>query len=357
MPSVLSLEFITSPLVTSFYGGRSCSHRLKRRLMKGDRRDLTCGKSSRCTQLLRYCGIHDLLETHCSSWLMQMDICSHIGLRVTDDVKDLYGLRMHTLESTHRVTKAFSEGELCNGVNEFLKVQDDREEDSSSSLPFKNCEFQKKDVCDDSHPSKIVTQTPEEYLCKCATCPCSCKTLLSPPGAITSEVSTHDDNVTSLGPSAFCSISVPTHSKPVSAMKGSREKRGAAPPVKLTVKWAPDVYDPIPTSVSHVVTNKQPSRHSKKNSKNKQKNTSKSSSSSRGSKGKDKKQVRKRGGRSSSSMSYKLAEHEEEEVTDFREPEPSSMNFHVMNAEQFCGSSFLKRHGTSLHLSSVAEAT
>ncbi|XP_024988155.1 uncharacterized protein LOC112522989 isoform X2 [Cynara cardunculus var. scolymus] len=270
---------------------------------------------------------------------MPMDICSHIVLPVTDDVKDLYGLCMHTLESSHRVTKALCEDELSNGVTEFLNIQDDREEDSGSSLPFKNSEFQNKDACDDSHPSKIATQTPEEYLCKCATCPCSCKTLLSPPGVVASEVSTYDDK---------------THLKPVSAMKGSREKRGAAPPVKLTVKWAPDVYDPIPTSVSHVVTNNKSSRHSKKNSKNKQKNASKSSSS-RGSKGKDKKQVRKRGGRSSSSMGYKLAEHEEEEVADFREhePEPSSIGFH----EQFCGSSFLKRHGTSLHLSSVAEAT
>ena len=38
MHSVLSLEFITPPLLTSFYGGRSSSHRLKRRLHKGDRR-------------------------------------------------------------------------------------------------------------------------------------------------------------------------------------------------------------------------------------------------------------------------------------------------------------------------------
>ncbi|KAI3809417.1 hypothetical protein L1987_25389 [Smallanthus sonchifolius] len=38
MPSVLSLEFIIPPLATSFYVGRSYSHRLKRHLEKGDRR-------------------------------------------------------------------------------------------------------------------------------------------------------------------------------------------------------------------------------------------------------------------------------------------------------------------------------
>ncbi|KAI3519948.1 hypothetical protein L1887_09168 [Cichorium endivia] len=65
---------------------------------------------------------------------------------------------------------------------------------------------------------------------------------------------------------------LPTHLKAVSAMKGSREKRGEVPPVKL-------------------------------------KNGSKSS---RGSKGKEKKQIRKHGG-NSSSMGYKSHEHEEEE--------------------------------------------
>lgn len=38
MPSVLSLEFITLPLYTSFYVGRPYSHRMKPRLEKGDRR-------------------------------------------------------------------------------------------------------------------------------------------------------------------------------------------------------------------------------------------------------------------------------------------------------------------------------
>ncbi|GJS64941.1 hypothetical protein Tco_0679505 [Tanacetum coccineum] len=82
-----------------------------------------------------------------------------------------------------------------------------------------------------------------------------------------------------------CILSQP-HLKPIFSMKGSREKRGAAPAVKLTVKWAPYVYDPIPTSVSHVGINNRSSRHSKKNSRNKQKSRKKSS---RGSKGKDKK--------------------------------------------------------------------
>ncbi|KAI3799467.1 hypothetical protein L1987_34765 [Smallanthus sonchifolius] len=240
-------------------------------------------------------------------------------------------------------------------MGSFLNIQDTIEEDSSSSTPHNSSEFQKEDLCDKFLQGKIVTQSPKKYLIKHA--PSSGKTL-SYQDVITSELSTNGDNIKSNDPSSFSSISLPTHLKPVSAMKGSREKRGATPPVKLTVKWAPDVYDPIPTSVSHVVTtNRSSSKHSKKNSKNKQKNGSKSS---RGSKSKDKKQVRKRGGNSSSSssgMSYKF-EHEEEFV-DFHEHEhqPGGIDFHVGNPDQLCGSSFMKRYGTNLHISSVAEAT
>ncbi|GFS37378.1 hypothetical protein Acr_00g0051620 [Actinidia rufa] len=46
--------------------------------------------------------------------------------------------------------------------------------------------------------------------------------------------------------------SLPTSLRPISAMKGSREKNGLHVG-KLSVNWAPDVYDPPPTSQSHTV--------------------------------------------------------------------------------------------------------
>lgn len=277
-----------------------------------------------------------------------MDICSYIELSATDNINDLHGLR-----STHGAPKVLAVDDLSHDVAKFLNIHDAREEDSSSSRTDISFEFQKKGKYDRPLQSIIMTQAPEKCLIKRATFPCSSKPS-SPQDAITNELSTHGDNVKSLDSSAFRSTSIPTHLKPVSALKGSREKRGVAPPMKLTVKWAPDVYDPIPTSVSHLVTNNRSSKHSRKNSRNKQKNGSKSS---RGSKGKDKKQVRKRGG-SSSSMGFKLHDHEDE-VVDFHEhvPKPGGIDFHVGNPDQLCGSSFLKRYGASLHLSSVAEAT
>lgn len=132
--------------------------------------------------------------------------------------------------------------------------------------------------------------------------------------------------------------------KLVSAMKGSREKQGGSPR-KLTVSWAPDVYDPIPNSLSHSVKSKQKkssrkdrdkdNNHNKKNGKKGQKG-----SSSKGLGGKDKKQFRKSGGRSD--KCYKTMDAPED--TDFGVGSPD-----------YCGSSFLKNSGAKFHYS-VAEA-
>ncbi|KAL6613714.1 hypothetical protein ACP70R_035984 [Stipagrostis hirtigluma subsp. patula] len=64
----------------------------------------------------------------------------------------------------------------------------------------------------------------------------------------------------------------------VSAMKGSRKKSGEASPTEnRRVKWAPDVYDPPVTSVSHSVKSHQRRPRSKKKDKNKQKGRSRGS--------------------------------------------------------------------------------
>lgn len=125
-------------------------------------------------------------------------------------------------------------------------------------------------------------------------------------------------------------------------MKGSREKQGS--PRKLTVSWAPDVYDPIPNSLSHSVKSKpkksrkdrdKDNTHNKKNGKKGQKG-----SSSKGLGGKDKRQFRKSGGRSD--KCYK---------TDASE---GSDDFGV-GSPDYCGSSFLKNSSAKFHYS-VAEA-
>ncbi|XP_076949954.1 uncharacterized protein LOC143622791 [Bidens hawaiensis] len=150
-----------------------------------------------------------------------------IDMPASIDVNKSHGLC--TLESTNAATEDHSVNKLGNDVIESLNI--DKYEVPGSKPPFDDYNFQKKDKAIDSS-------------CSCSSSPLS-----------------------------------PTV-KPVSAMKGSRE----GPPQKRTVKWAPEVYDPVPTSVSHAVTNNKPQK-SKKKSKSKQKNGSKSS---RGNKHKDK---------------------------------------------------------------------
>ncbi|KAH9622757.1 hypothetical protein KSS87_002190 [Heliosperma pusillum] len=58
------------------------------------------------------------------------------------------------------------------------------------------------------------------------------------------------------------SSSIATDRKLVSCIKGSRQKNGV-PKKKLTVTWAPDVYDPPPTSVSHLPKKKSYQQYSK----------------------------------------------------------------------------------------------
>ena len=87
----------------------------------------------------------------------------------------------------------------------------------------------------------------------------------------------------------------------MSALKGSREKQGLSPK-KLTVTWAPDVYDPPPTSVLHTVRSKKQQKSKKNNDKKKNGKKGQKGNNSRGS-GKDNKQFSR--GCGSSDRCYK----------------------------------------------------
>ncbi|CAN4114572.1 unnamed protein product [Withania somnifera] len=214
----------------------------------------------------------------------------------------------------------------------------------------------KEDVSKDSHGSDFGIAASVKCLIKCGTFPCSGMSV--PPAEFGSkeqeddmkaEVMIRGGDTKSPDLPNSRSIFLPTPSL-VSAIKGSREKQGSVPR-KLTVTWAPDVYDPIPTSVSHV-PNKGQSHKSgkKKNGKNKQKNNGKSS---RGSKGRDKKQARKHGGSSQISC-HSL---DDSNITaSSSEVQSSIVDFDIDSPDPFCGSSFLKNSITKLHFP-VAEAS
>ncbi|XP_024985822.1 uncharacterized protein LOC112521286 isoform X2 [Cynara cardunculus var. scolymus] len=238
---------------------------------------------------------------------MQMDICSRIGFS-PDDINRLHGIHLDTLGSTYGVMGDFSVDELAYGATKFLNIQDD--DGVLGSIPP-----HKKASVGGARKGKMKNDT--DYT--------------------TSGVSTHD-TAKSINPPCSSAISLPKPLKLVSAMKGSHEKGGVGPPLKkLSVKWAPDVYDPVPTSV---VSNRGSSR--KHNGKKKSKKKG-----SRESKGKEKKQSRKRGGRNSLNC---YSEQKEEVIF------VSAVDFHL-DLDLFCGSSFPNPYGSSLHLSSIAEAT
>ncbi|XP_039044437.1 uncharacterized protein LOC120183917 [Hibiscus syriacus] len=103
------------------------------------------------------------------------------------------------------------------------------------------------------------------------------------------------------------SVPSPTPSKLVSALKGSREKRGKTWK-KRSVTWASDVYDPPPTSLLHMIRNKKQLKVKRSNN-DKRKITRKvmkaSKSSHLSSGDKDVKQVRRNNNSSSSGSSYR----------------------------------------------------
>ncbi|KAF9588836.1 hypothetical protein IFM89_016448 [Coptis chinensis] len=142
--------------------------------------------------------------------------------------------------------------------------------------------------------------------------------------------------------SAECPISLPTFTKPVSAMKGSREKVGI-PLKKLSVTWAPDVYDPPCNSISHMVKSHSSQRsRNKKDSKHRHKGKSSQGSNSS-------KRYKKHAGKTD----YRL----KSSPTSVRLSYPCSARllYGDYNQTKF-GSSFLRTSLAEVHVT-VAEAT
>ncbi|KAF5747536.1 hypothetical protein HS088_TW05G00259 [Tripterygium wilfordii] len=136
------------------------------------------------------------------------------------------------------------------------------------------------------------------------------------------------------------SISLPL----VSAMKGSREKQGL-PLKKLAVNWAPNVYDPPPTSLSHCIsrgTKQQKCRKGKINDEYNKKKNGKKGQKGNLSRGKEKKQKLRKVARND--KSYRSLD-----------ACPDDSDGLVIGSPDYCGSSFLKKSVSNMHYS-VAEA-
>ncbi|KAK6126143.1 hypothetical protein DH2020_040121 [Rehmannia glutinosa] len=236
----------------------------------------------------------------------------------------------------------------------------------SIPVDINKCNVVREDECNDSDNRKTSNSSFENYFSNRVTFPALAEPKSSVDGLLgeekghkdykTSEVD--ESTIKSVNQCYSQSISQPvlglwlqTPLKPVSAMKGSREKQGTTPK-QLSVTWAPDVYDPTPTAESHVPSSKNQRYRNdgKKHGKNKHKSSDKSS---RGSKGKDKKQARKNGG---GTTKLKPLQDDSVVVVGVSEPQVGSVDFNVVSPNAFCGSSFLKESVTNLHFP-VTEAT
>lgn len=248
-----------------------------------------------------------------------------------------------------------------------LQVEDIKVENlENSSLAANGCSdiistmmSEKRQVLE--HP-KATSTVPLAHTVKCL-CKCATSSLTD---CISSASMDNNDNPQE-GAFQMPAISLPVARKLVSAMKGGREKEGLAPR-KLSVSWAPDVYDPPPSSVSHLPKrNNHSYRSSKKHSKGKQK--SKNSQGSSSSRKKDKKHHHRKVSekaepslRLTFAMDPVLATNTEKnlstsnynsttmELLDFDNGEDCD------NPDSNCGSSFLRKSCGTLHLS-YAETT
>ncbi|KAK4730662.1 hypothetical protein R3W88_023650 [Solanum pinnatisectum] len=221
-----------------------------------------------------------------------------------------------------------------------------------------------EDGSEDMHANDTDTGSTDSEKCLIKSSEFPCSAMSTPPAELVHGKKEQEADAKSTDLPYSCSISSPTALKLVSAIKGSREKQGK-PPKKLSVTWAPDVYDPIPTAVSHVPNKVQRHRSDhRKNGKNKQKSNGKSS---RGSKGKEKKQGRKHGGSARRSY-YPLKDNDIMTCSSFHSLEDNitahssglqagAMDYDIGSPpDSFCGSSFLKKSVTKLHFP-VAEAS
>ncbi|KAL2509403.1 uncharacterized protein Fot_33050 [Forsythia ovata] len=295
-----------------------------------------------------------------------MDSCIPLNMSAAQDISSLSKSSTDPPVSARHDSGDLSMNALKNCLNEFINIEDTEITTCGfTPSPEENDigNVEKEVQHNQSHGSKSNSLASEKHFSKCATFPApaspgehAAEELLDGKekqgSDITAEVSAFNGDAKSANQSYSCCISLPTPMVLVSAMKGSREKQGISPK-KFSVTWAPEVYDPAPTAVSHVVSNKN-HRHrsdSRKYGKTKQKGGGKSS---RGSKGKDKKQARKNVGSASRRVFKSLDDHDivygfDEQFTDIEA-------YNVGSPVALCGSSFLKKSVTNLHFS-VTEAT
>lgn len=192
----------------------------------------------------------------------------------------------------------------------------------------------------------------EEISCKCLQ---KCATFPVTVGAEKTSSETESENCLYKR-----SLSLPTASNLVSALKGSREKEGL-PPRKLSVSWAPDVYDPPPTSLSHYPKKKVQQQYTKSNKKYGKGKQKGKTARGGGSGPKDKKHYRKMGGKSDRCLDSYADTDRVISTKSYKSSSVGLLDFDddddIPGPESNCGSSFRGKAGKAAMHFAYAEAT
>ncbi|PQM38719.1 uncharacterized protein Pyn_07868 [Prunus yedoensis var. nudiflora] len=222
MPSV-PIQLLLRPLVpnlTSFHGGSS-SHRLKR-MEKSDRRALN---------FIRESGI---VDGH------KLSVCDLVN--AVDESLNIEDVGEESLNIKDFVEESLN---LKDVGQEYVGIKNVGEVEHASSNEEIISGMEERDACEG--PKAQQGKITQKCLNKCVTFPNANGVL---PRNASSDMAEEVPKTAMQTPfveerlhQAYSrSVSLPAPSKLLSAMKGSREKEGLSPG-KLTVTWAPDVYD------------------------------------------------------------------------------------------------------------------
>nr|XP_029120240.1 uncharacterized protein LOC105044460 isoform X1 [Elaeis guineensis] len=213
--------------------------------------------------------------------------------------------------------------------------------------------------CQESCQSVSFDAIKYKSLSKCATFPCS---LEIPLVTLSIKENNKESSIEVQGlccstfesPAYARSMSLPSSLKLVSAIKGGRAQNGISPTTKPHVKWAPEVYDPPATSMSHTVkkSHQQRPKAKKKNHKNKHK-----VKSSRGGGTERKHANRCSTSNASEPLDRRLPAAGERLLSDgCGNTNAEVLEYAVSTCESKCRSSFLREAIAKVHLS-TAEAS
>ncbi|URD79492.1 hypothetical protein MUK42_05180 [Musa troglodytarum] len=164
----------------------------------------------------------------------------------------------------------------------------------------------------------------------------------------------HECSSAPKNPTYARSVSLPAPSKLISAIKGSRAQNGSPSNVQLHVKWAPEVYDPPCTTVSHTVKKSHHQRpRAKKKDGNKHKHKGKSA------RGSNTERSTNRSSVGNVAESVDTRSQSTGDVSLLNGYDNSSMEvlkYAVSKQDSKCGNTFLREALTKVHIS-MAEAT